>query len=103
MSFYDRHVFVCTNERENGEACNDHGASETCQYAKKRLAGAASDHAPRIRINRAGCFSRCSEGPIIVIYPEGVWYTYVDKTDIDEIVDEHVLNGRVVERLRIDR
>ncbi|MBB3261775.1 MULTISPECIES: (2Fe-2S) ferredoxin domain-containing protein [Paraburkholderia] len=102
MSFYDRHVFVCTNGRENGEACNDHGASEICQYAKKRLAEAVSQHAPRIRINRAGCFARCSDGPIVVIYPEAVWYTYVDKTDIDEIVDEHLVNGRVVERLRID-
>ncbi|HHJ20247.1 MAG TPA: (2Fe-2S) ferredoxin domain-containing protein, partial [Gammaproteobacteria bacterium] len=44
---------------------------------------------------------RCSEGPVVVVYPEAVWYTYVDHEDIDEIIDEHLLNGRVVERLKI--
>ena len=44
---------------------------------------------------------RCAEGPVIVVYPEGTWYTYVDERDIDEIIDEHLLNGRIVERLRI--
>jgi (2Fe-2S) ferredoxin len=49
----------------------------------------------------AGCLDRCDEGPVAVVYPEGVWYTYVDQADVDEIVEEHLLNGRVVERLRI--
>ena len=55
----------------------------------------------RVRINRAGCLDRCEEGPVIVVYPDDVWYTYVDKEDIDEIIDEHLVNGRVVERLKI--
>ncbi len=55
----------------------------------------------RVRINTAGCLDRCEEGPIIVVYPEGVWYTYMDKEDVDEIIREHLVNGRVVERLRI--
>jgi (2Fe-2S) ferredoxin len=55
----------------------------------------------RVRVNTAGCLDRCEEGPCVVVYPEGVWYTYVDKADIDEIVEEHLVNGRVVERLRI--
>ena len=54
-----------------------------------------------MRINKAGCLDRCEEGPVVVVYPEEVWYTYVDKTDIDEIIDEHLVNGRIVERLRI--
>jgi (2Fe-2S) ferredoxin len=53
------------------------------------------------RINRAGCFDRCSEGPVIVVYPEAVWYTYVDQEDIDEIIESHLVNGKVVERLKI--
>ena len=57
--------------------------------------------AGKVRINNAGCLDRCDEGPVIVIYPEAVWYTYVDKEDIDEIISEHIENGRVVERLRI--
>ena len=55
----------------------------------------------RIRINSAGCLDRCEEGPVIVVYPEGTWYTYVDEKDLDEIIDEHLKNGRIVERLKI--
>jgi (2Fe-2S) ferredoxin len=55
----------------------------------------------RVRINQAGCLDRCEEGPVLVVYPEGVWYTYVDQDDVDEIIDKHLVNGVVVERLRI--
>ena len=55
----------------------------------------------RIRVNRAGCLSRCDFGPVIVIYPEGTWYTYLDEEDIDEIIQSHLIKGVLVERLRI--
>lgn len=55
----------------------------------------------KVRFQKAGCLERCGEGPVLVVYPEAVWYTYVDKTDIDEIIDEHLVNGRVVERLKL--
>ena len=55
----------------------------------------------KVRINIAGCLDRCEEGPVIVVYPEAVWYTYVDRSDVDEIIEEHLKNGRVVDRLRI--
>ena len=55
----------------------------------------------KIRVNSAGCMDRCEEGPVMVVYPEAVWYTYVDREDIDEIVREHLQNGRIVERLKI--
>jgi len=54
-----------------------------------------------VRINSAGCLDRCELGPCVVIYPEGTWYTYVDEKDIDEIIDEHLVHGRPVERLKI--
>ena len=54
-----------------------------------------------VRINTAGCLDRCAEGPVLAVYPESVWYSYIDREDIDEIIDEHLQNGRVVERLRI--
>jgi (2Fe-2S) ferredoxin len=57
--------------------------------------------AGNVCINQSGCLDRCDEGPCIVVYPEGVWYTYVDETDIDEIIEEHVRRGRVVERLKL--
>ena len=55
----------------------------------------------KVRINLAGCMDRCSEGPVLAVYPDNVWYTYIDKNDIDEIISEHIQNGRVVERLKI--
>ncbi len=70
-------------------------------YAKARIKSLGLTGKGRVRINTAGCLDRCEEGPIIVVYPEGVWYTYVDKEDVDEIIQEHLVNGRIVERLRI--
>jgi (2Fe-2S) ferredoxin len=52
-----------------------------------------------VRVNKAGCLDRCAGGPVAVVYPEGVWYSYVDTTDIDEIVESHLKNGQVVQRL----
>ncbi len=100
--FYQHHVFFCTNQREPGKTCcNNFGAQALRDYAKERIKALGLAGEGRARINSAGCLDRCEEGPVIVVYPEGVWYTYVDKEDIDEIIDEHILNGRVVERLRI--
>jgi (2Fe-2S) ferredoxin len=71
------------------------------QHAKSRLKDLGLNGAGKVRINKAGCLDRCDEGPCVVVYPEAVWYTYVDRHDIDEIIDSHLVNGRVVERLRI--
>ncbi|MEO5702775.1 MAG: (2Fe-2S) ferredoxin domain-containing protein [Gammaproteobacteria bacterium] len=101
-SFYQHHVFFCTNQREGGATCcNNFGAQDMRDYAKARIKALGLSGEGRARINNAGCLDRCDEGPVIVVYPEGTWYTYVDKEDIDEIIDEHVVNGRVVERLKI--
>jgi (2Fe-2S) ferredoxin len=102
MSYFQHHVFFCCNQREPGDTCcNDHGASELQKYAKERIAKLGLKGKGKVRINKAGCLDRCDEGPVLVVYPEDVWYTFVDKTDIDEIIDEHLVGGRVVERLRI--
>ena len=102
MSFYKHHVFFCLNQREAPEACCAcHNAEAMRDYAKKRVKELKLSGPGKVRINAAGCLDRCQEGPVIVVYPEEVWYTYVDQRDIDEIVDEHLVNGRIVERLRI--
>lgn len=54
-----------------------------------------------VRINMAGCMGRCEQGPVIAVYPDGVWYTYVDEEDIEEIINSHLQNGQPVERLKI--
>ena len=70
-------------------------------YAKERVKALGLAGPGKVRVNQAGCLDRCEEGPCIVVYPDNVWYTYVDKEDIDEIIDEHLVKGRVVERLKI--
>jgi (2Fe-2S) ferredoxin len=83
--FYQAHVFVCQNERpathERG-CCNSKGAT-------------------KLRINTAGCLDRCELGPVMVIYPEGTWYRYETIEDIDTILNDHLVGGKVVERLRL--
>jgi (2Fe-2S) ferredoxin len=102
MSYYRRHVFFCLNRREPPEACcANHGAEAIQAYAKQRVKALGLAGKGELRINKAGCLDRCEEGPCLVVYPEGVWYTYVDRSDIDEIIESHLVNGRVVERLRI--
>jgi (2Fe-2S) ferredoxin len=71
------------------------------KYAKDRVKALGLAGEGKVRVNKAGCLDRCEEGPCVVVYPDGVWYTYVDRSDIDEIIDRHVVNGEVVERLRI--
>jgi len=104
MSFFDKHVFFCTNQRDDGsDCCNNHGAKRARDYMKDKVRelGISNRH-NKIRINSAGCLDRCDDGPVIVIYPEATWYTYVDENDLDEIIEEHLQNGRPVERLKLE-
>ena len=102
MSYYKHHVFFCTNLREDGSACCQQFCAQSMRdYAKKRSKELGLAGPGGARINTAGCLDRCSEGPVIVVYPEAVWYSYVDQEDIDDIIQEHLVNGRPVERLKI--
>jgi len=104
MSYYARHVFFCCNERDPSDprgCCQAKGASAMRDYAKQRVKELKLAGAGKVRVNQAGCLDRCEEGPCAVVYPDGVWYTYVDRADIDEIIEEHLRHGRIVERLKI--
>jgi (2Fe-2S) ferredoxin len=102
MSYYDKHIFFCLNERgKNQTCCNNFGANSLQKYAKDRLKKIKSSAKGNVRVNRAGCLSRCDEGPVLVIYPEGVWYQYIDQSDIDEIIESHVVGNKIVKRLQI--
>jgi (2Fe-2S) ferredoxin len=103
MSYYKYHVFFCINQREPGEpCCNNHDADDVREYAKQRIKALGLKGPGLVRVNAAGCMDRCDKGPVIVVYPEGTWYTYVDKEDVDEIIAEHLQHGRIVKRLLID-
>ncbi len=100
MSYYERHIFFCLNERDNGEAsCGHSGAKAGFDHCKSRVKKEHLAGPGGIRVNKAGCMDRCAGGPVAVVYPDGTWYTYVDASDIDEIVDSHLKQGKVVERL----
>ena len=99
-SYYERHIFFCTNERPNGEAaCAQHSAMDAFNHCKQAAKKAGLLGEGKVRVNKAGCLDRCAGGPIAVVYPEAVWYSYVDTSDIDEIVESHLKGGVVVKRL----
>jgi (2Fe-2S) ferredoxin len=100
LAKYERHVFVCTNQREPGSArpsCNADGKSELHKQLSQAVAAAGLKGT--VRVNKAGCLDQCEHGPNVVVYPEAVWYGHVGAADIAEIVQSHLVEGKPVERL----
>ena len=100
MPPYQRHVFICTNRRPDDHprgSCAQKGSEEL----RARFKDALKKHglAKVMRANAAGCLDVCEHGCSVVVYPEGVWYGHVTPDDVEEIVEEHLVNGRPVERL----
>ena len=101
-SYFQRHIFFCLNQRDNGESCcADHDAQAAFDHCKKQVKAAGLAGPGKVRVNKAGCLDRCAGGPVAVVYPDATWYTFVDRSDIDEIVESHLKNGQVVERLLV--
>lgn len=99
-SYYQRHIFFCLNQREGGESCcAQHQAQAGFDRCKSQVKALGLTGPGKVRVNKAGCLDRCAGGPVVVVYPEAVWYTYVDEGDIDEIVQSHLRDGIVVQRL----
>ncbi|MBF0251990.1 MAG: (2Fe-2S) ferredoxin domain-containing protein [Alphaproteobacteria bacterium] len=99
--YFHLHVFCCTNERPDKHprgSCAGRGGVKLRNYMKVRAKELAI---PGVRINSAGCLDRCELGPVVVIYPQGIWYRMDSFEDVDEILAEHLQNGRIVERLRL--
>lgn len=100
--FFRHHLFFCCNQRDDGrESCNDRGAIALRDYCKEQVKKKGLNGVGRARVNQAGCLDRCKLGPVMVVYPEGVWYHVETREDVDEIIDRHLAQGQVVERLRI--
>ena len=79
--------------------CAQHAAQAAFDHCKKLVKEAGLTGPGAVRVNKAGCLDRCAGGPVAVVYPEAVWYTYVDQQDIEEIVQVHLKGGQVVDRL----
>jgi len=97
MGQYERHVFVCTS----GETCPTQGDVERYVKVFRESVKAAGRQAD-VRINKAGCFSQCGHGPMVVVYPENVWYAGVQEAELQEILRSHIVGGQPVERLRYE-
>lgn len=102
---YDVHIFVCTNQRgpdKPRRSCGEaHGLELVEEFKKqlKELRGVAL----KTRANKSGCMDICDFGPTVAIYPEGVFYVNVQKEDVTEIIQSHILNKKPVERLLLKR
>jgi (2Fe-2S) ferredoxin len=100
---FERHVFVCHNVRPEGAprpSCTRDGKSDLLPQLQQFVKAAGLS--ATVRINKAGCLDQCEHGPTVVVYPEAVWYGHVQPSDAEEIVAEHLVGGRPVERLRLD-
>ena len=99
--FYKKHIFFCTNKRSNETGCGYLGSDLAFDYAKNYLRSLDMWGENKFRASKSGCLGRCSFGPVCVIYPDGIWYTYTDEADVKDIIDNVIQNGDVIKRLLI--
>lgn len=104
MLKYDKHIFICTNQRSANaprRSCGETHGMEIVEAFKKKLK--EKNLPTKIRAQRAGCLDICDYGQTVVVYPEGVFYVGVELTDVDEIIDDHIINNRPVQRLILNK
>ena len=100
MSYYKQHIFFCTNQRDTGKKCCQQADANAMRlYAKEKLKALGLHGKGGVRVSSSGCMGRCQDGPTVVVYPDAVWYTFHNQQDIDEIIEKHIQDGEVVERL----
>lgn len=102
MAKFTHHVFVCCNRREPGHSrgcCDPDGAERLRELFKKEIKKRGL--APLVRANKAGCLDQCEQGPTVVIYPQSIWYGGVTPDDVPRIVQETIVEGRILEDLLI--
>lgn len=96
---YKKHIFCCINERPDEHprgCCKAKGSLKLHNYMKVKVKEAGLKD---IRVNKSGCFDFCEEGPVLVVYPDAIWYSAKTTKDIDEIVNSHIINNQIVDRL----
>ncbi|MGA7398599.1 MAG: (2Fe-2S) ferredoxin domain-containing protein [Candidatus Sulfotelmatobacter sp.] len=102
MPKFEKHIFICGNQRPAGSprgCCDPSGQAKLQKLFKQKLAERGLKG--RVRANQSGCLDQCEHGPNVVVYPEAVWYGHVTETDVDEIVESHIIGGKPVQRLML--
>ena len=102
MPPFTSHIFVCCNRREPGHSrgcCDPDGGEALRECFKAELKRRGLN--PLVRANYAGCLEQCELGPTVVIYPQGIWYGHVQPRDVPRIVEETIIQGRIVPDLQI--
>lgn len=101
--YYQKHIFLCNNVKCDGKQCCALGEPDRMRsYAKTRLKELGIQKGEGgVRISLSGCLGRCSEGPLLLVYPDGVWYRYQNEADVERIIREHVVGGEIVKDLMI--
>ncbi len=103
-SRFSSHIFICENLRAEGDpkgSCAQKGSAEIRTAMKDEIKRRGLRAA--VRVNQSGCLDACEFGPSMVVYPEGVWYGGVKPEDVPEIIEQHIIGGKPVERLRIEK
>lgn len=102
MSFYSTHVFVCTHDRVGASSCRGAGASDAVvDELRHGVARHVSATCTPARVSRSGCMGRCTDGPVLVIYPDATWYRYSSEQDLLEIIDSHFMKRQIATRLQL--
>jgi (2Fe-2S) ferredoxin len=102
MPKFEKHIFVCGNKRPADaprRSCDPLAQGRLQKLFKEKLS--ALGLKGRVRANQSGCLDQCEHGPTIVVYPEAVWYGFVQETDVDEIIESHIVGGKPVARLQL--
>lgn len=92
---YEKHIFICANQKAEGKSCC--GEARGLQLIERfREVLNEKGLKGKVRANRAGCLDACKLGPTVVVYPDGTYYGHVQLDDVEKIVEEHILNNRIV-------
>ena len=92
MDLFRAHVLVC-----GGTGCSSSGSAELIKRFEEQIAQNGLEK--EVKVVRTGCFGLCEAGPVVIVYPEGTFYSRIKVDDVDEIVSEHLLKGRIVQHL----
>ncbi|WXU00495.1 MAG: Ferredoxin, 2Fe-2S [Catillopecten margaritatus gill symbiont] len=103
MNHYTHHIFFCNNIRKDGKTCcSQFGAKASYRYVKDKCRNAGKLGKGKIGVSESRCLGRCESGPVAVVYPDNIWYQYIDEEDLDDIITKHLIGGKPVKRLQID-